>query len=207
MTRPRAVATWVVATVAIVLASACSQKPSPEAAALVGVVRGAQTAELNLETVPAGYHGPGTSAELVQPALDHVQTELAKYYVGALLARKAAQCQNGIRGMAEGGGGGRDLDVHLVKDGGTWKIDQEHSSSRRVEVPKRKADSALARSLCARRDLRRSDQRPDLLFPTRLVGCAHTRHELVITRAAGCDRRGQRFVRTNLAARARLVHG
>jgi hypothetical protein len=176
MTGPRAVATWVAATVAIVLATACSQKPSPEAAALVGVVRGAQTAELNLETVPAGYQGPGTSGELVQPELDHVQTELAKYYVGALLARKVAQYQNGIRGMAEGGGGGRvggvrrldlrdvqvsggsatvraevtvwfksaqfwyqsvsiqpeatnviDLDVHLVKDGGSWKIDKEHS--------------------------------------------------------------------------------
>lgn len=181
MTRPRAVAALVAATVAIVLATAWSEKASPEAAALADVIRGAETAELNLETVPAGYHGPGSSAELMQPVLDHVPTELAKYYVGTLLARKVTQHQNGIRQMAEAGGGGRiggvktlalrivrvsgataiisaevtvwfrsaqfwyqpitsqaetsqpaetnviDLDLHLVKDGGTWKIDQEHS--------------------------------------------------------------------------------
>jgi hypothetical protein len=177
MTRPRAVAAWVAASVAIVLATAWSEKPSPDAAALADAIRGAQTAELNLETVPVGYHGPGSSAELMQPVLDHVPTELAKYYVGTLLARKVTQHQNGIRQMAEAGGGGRriggvktlalrvvwvsgataivsaevtvwfktaqswnqpvssqpaetnviDLDLHLVKDGGTWKIDQEHS--------------------------------------------------------------------------------
>jgi len=175
MTRPRAVATWVAATLAIMLASACSGRTSPEAAALADVIRGAQTAELNLETVPAGYRGPSSSAELMQPVLDHVPTELAKYYVGTLLARKVTQHRNGIRQMAEAGGGGRiggvktlalrvvwvsgatasvsaevtvwfksaqfwnqpvssqpaetnviDLDLHLVNDGRTWKIDQEH---------------------------------------------------------------------------------
>jgi hypothetical protein len=170
-------ATWVAATVAMVLASASSGRPSPEEPALADVIRGAQTAELNLETVPAGYHGPSSSAEVLQPALDHVQRELTKYYVGTVLARKVTQHQNGIRQMAEAGGGGHiggvktlalrdvrvsgatasvsaevtvwfksaqfwyqpipsqaepaetnviDLDLHLVKDGGTWKIDQEH---------------------------------------------------------------------------------
>ncbi|HXM53526.1 MAG TPA: hypothetical protein VN913_09630 [Candidatus Binatus sp.] len=176
MTRPRPVATWVAATLVIMLGSACSGRPSPEAAALADVIRGAQTAELNLETVPAGYHGPGSSAESIQPVLDQVPTQLTKYYVGTLLAGKVTQHQNGIRQMAAGGGGGRiggvktlalrdvrvssatatvsaevtvwfktaqfwnqpvssqpaetnviDLDLHLVRDGGTWKIDQEHS--------------------------------------------------------------------------------
>ena len=179
MTGPPAVASWVAATVAIVLASACTGRPSPEEAALADVIRGAQTAELNLEIVPAGYLGPGSSTELMQPVLDHVPTELTKYYVGTLLARKVTQQQNAIRQMAEAGGGGRiggvktlalkdvrvsgatasvraevtvwfrsaqfwyqsitsqavtsqpaetnviDLDLHLVKDGGSWKIDQE----------------------------------------------------------------------------------
>jgi hypothetical protein len=176
MSGPRAVATWVAATVAIVLVTACSEKPTPEAAALADVIRGAQTAELNLETVPAGYHGPGSSAESMQPVLVQVPTQLAKYYVGALLARKVTQHQKGIGQMAAAGGGGRiggvktlalkdirvsdatatvraevtvwfksaqfwdqpvssqpaetnviDLDLHLVKDGGIWKIDQELS--------------------------------------------------------------------------------
>jgi hypothetical protein len=180
MTGSRAVAIWVAATVAMVLASASSGRPSPEEPALAEVIRGAQTAELNLETVPAGYHGPGSSAEVLQPVLDNVPPELMKYYVGTLLARKVTQHQNGIRQIAEAGGGGRiggvrtlalrdvrvsgasasvsaevtvwfksaqfwyqpitsqaetsqpaetnviDLDLHLVKDGGSWKIDQEH---------------------------------------------------------------------------------
>jgi len=177
MTGPRAVATWVAATVAIVLATTYSERPSPEPAAIADAIRGAETAELNLETVPAGYHGPGSSAELMRPLLDRVPTELAKYYAGTLLTRKVTQHQNGIRQMADAGGGGRiggvktlalrivwvsgataiisaevtvwfksaqfwyqpitsqaqpaetnviDLDLHLVKDRGTWKIDQEH---------------------------------------------------------------------------------
>jgi len=126
-------------------------------AALANVVRGAQTAELNLD-------------------VDQVQTELAKYYVGTLLARKVTQHQDAIRGMAEAGAGGRiggvraldlkdvqvsgatakvraevtvwfknaqvwdqsvtsrpeatniiDLDLQLIKDAGTWKIDREDS--------------------------------------------------------------------------------
>jgi hypothetical protein len=180
MTGSRAAAIWVAATAAMVLASASSGRPSPEEPALADVIRGAQTAELNLETVSAGYQGPGSSAEVLQPVLDNVPTELMKYYVGTLLARKVTQHQNGIRQMAEAGGGGRiggvrtlalrdvrvsgatasvsaevtvwfksaqfwyqpiasqavtsqptetnviDLDLHLVKEGGTWKIDQEH---------------------------------------------------------------------------------
>jgi hypothetical protein len=90
------------ATMAIVL-TACGGKPPPEASALADAIRGAQIAELNLEVVPAGYNGPGSSAELIQPALDHVQTELAKYYVGSLLARKVTQHQDGTRGMAKAG--------------------------------------------------------------------------------------------------------
>jgi hypothetical protein len=43
----------------------------------------------------------------MQPVLDHVQTELARYYVGTLLARKVAEHQGGIRAIAEAGGGGR----------------------------------------------------------------------------------------------------
>jgi hypothetical protein len=81
--------------------------PSAESAAVADVIRGAQTAELNLDTVPAGYQGPGGSAEVMQPVLDHVQTELARYYVGTLLARKVAEHQGGIRAIAEAGGGGR----------------------------------------------------------------------------------------------------
>jgi hypothetical protein len=156
--------------------TACGGKPPPEASALADAIRGAQIAELNLEVVPAGYNGPGSSASTIQPVLDLVPTELGKYYVGALLARKVTQYQDGIRGMAQAGAGGRvggvrtltlkdvqvsgatakvsaevtvwfktaqfwdqsvtsrpeatnviDLDLHLVKDGGTWKIDQEHS--------------------------------------------------------------------------------
>jgi hypothetical protein len=146
------------ATVLIVLATACGPAPSPESAAITDVIRGAQTAELNV----------GTASD--------VQTELAKYYVGTLLARKVTQYQIGIRGKVQAGAGDRiggvkkldlkdiqvsggtanvkaevtvwfktaqfreqpvtsqpaftnviDLDLHLVKDGGTWKIDQEHS--------------------------------------------------------------------------------
>jgi hypothetical protein len=153
MAGPRAVAVWAAATVAILLAAACGGKPSPEAAAFSDVIRGSQTAELNLDGQP----------------------ELAKYYVATLLARKVAEHQDGLRRMAEAGAGGRvggvrtltlkdvqvsgetanvsaevtvwfktaqfsyqsvtsrpevtniiDLDLHLVKDGGTWKIDQEH---------------------------------------------------------------------------------
>jgi hypothetical protein len=166
---------WVAATAGIGLAAACGERPSPEEAALASVIRGAQTAELNLVVVPAGYQGPGSSAEVMQPVLDRIQTELAKYYVGSLLASKVTQYQDGIRGMARAGAGARvggvrrltlkdvqvsgataqvsaevtvwfksaqfwyqsvtgrpeatnviDLDLHLVKDGGTWKIDQEH---------------------------------------------------------------------------------
>ena len=176
MAGSRAVALWVAAAAAILLASACGQRASPEEVALASVIRGAQTAELNLEVVPSGYNGPGSSADVIQPVLDRVQTELATYYVGALLARKVTQYQDAIRGMAKAGAGGRmggvraldlkdvqvsgetakvraevtvwfktaqvwdqsvtsrpeatniiDLDLHLVKDGGSWKIDQEQS--------------------------------------------------------------------------------
>jgi hypothetical protein len=176
MTGPSAVAIWVAATVAIVLATACGERQSPEAVALADVIRGAETAELNLGIVPAGYRGPGSSPALMQPVLDDVPTALRKYYVGTLLARKVTHYQDDIRGRAEAGGGGRiggvktldlrdvrvsgtsanvkaevtvwfntaqfwyqpvpsqpraatntiDLDLHLVKDGGAWKIDEEH---------------------------------------------------------------------------------
>jgi hypothetical protein len=180
MTGPRpaarsVVAASVAATVVILLATACRQPPSAESAALTGVIRGAQTAELNLDSVRAGYQGPGSSPNVMQPVLDHVQTELAKYYVGTLLTRKVTEHQEGIRAMAKSGGGGRiggvraldlkdvrvsdqtanakaevtlwftsaqfwyqpvtsrpaatnviDLDLHLVRDAGGWKIDQEH---------------------------------------------------------------------------------
>lgn len=154
----RAVASWVAGILVIVLATACGPSPSPESAALATVIRGAQTAELNVDTM-----------------LD-LQAELAKYYVGTLLARKVTQYQNAINAKVQAGGGDRiggvkkldlkdvkvsgatanlkaevtvwfksaqfrdqpvisqpaftnviDLDLHLVKDGGTWKIDQEHS--------------------------------------------------------------------------------
>jgi hypothetical protein len=175
MAGARALVPWAAATVAIALAG-CGGKLSPDASALADVIRGAQTAELNVEVLPAGYYGPGSSAELIQPALDHVQTELTKYYVGSLLARKVTQYQEAIRGMAKAGGGGRiggvraldlkdvqvsgatakvraevtvwfktaqvwdqsvasrpeatniiDLDLQLIKDGGTWKIVREDS--------------------------------------------------------------------------------
>ncbi len=131
MTGPRAPAPLVAATVATVLATACGGSQSPEASALADAVRGAQTAELNVEVVPAGYHGPGSSAELIQPALDHVQTELAKYYVGSLLARKVTQHQDAIRGMAQVGAGGRiggvrALDLKDVQvSGATAKVRAE----------------------------------------------------------------------------------
>jgi hypothetical protein len=157
MTRPTAVATFIAAAVVSVLATACGQPPSAESAALADVIRGAQTAELNLE------------------AVDQVQTDLAKYYVGTLLTRKATEHQSTIRATAKAGGGERiggvmaldvkdvqvsgqtakvraevtlwfktaqfwyqpvasrpvatnivDLDLHLVRDAGGWKIDQEH---------------------------------------------------------------------------------
>ena len=175
MTPCRPLTKWVAAAVVIGLASACGQRPSPEEAALASVIRGAQTAELNLVVVPAGYHGPESSADVIQPVLDRVKTELAKYYVGSLLASKVTQYQDGVRGMAQAGAGARvggvrrltltdvqvsgatakvsaevtvwfktaqfwnqsvtgrpeatnviDLDLHLVKDGDSWKIDQEH---------------------------------------------------------------------------------
>jgi hypothetical protein len=170
-----AVATWLAATLAIALASACSERPSPQVAALADVIRGAQTAELKLQTLPDGYNGPGSSSELMRPLLDDGQTELAKYYVGTLLTRKVAEYQRDVGAMFSAGGGGRvggvktlslsniqvngttakvsaevtvwfktaqfwyqspttrmpetniiDLELHLVKDGGSWKIDQEH---------------------------------------------------------------------------------
>lgn len=153
MSDPRAIATWVAATAAIVLSTGCGEQPSPETAAIAAVIRGAQTAQLNPETA---------------------RTELTRYYVGTLLDRKVTELQGGIRQTAEVGGGGRvggvktldlrnvrvsgnsanvkaevtvwfktaqfwyqpvtnqpqmtniiDLDLHLVKDGSTWKIDQE----------------------------------------------------------------------------------
>lgn len=176
VTGPSAVATWVAATVVVGLVTACGEQPSPESAAIADVIRGAQTAELNLDVVPTGYDGPGSSVAVMQPVLDHVRTELAKYYLGSLLARKVSQYQNEIRQMAKAGGGGRvggiktldlknvevsngtanvsaevtvwfksaqfwyqpvgsrpaatnviDLDLHMVKAGGTWKIDREDS--------------------------------------------------------------------------------
>lgn len=157
MTRPRAVAPFLAGIVVSTLATACGQPPSPESAALADVIRGAQTAQLNLDTV------------------DQVQTELGKYYVGTLLVRKVTERQDEVRAMAQAGGGGRiggvkaldmrdvqvsgqtanvsaevtlwfktaqfwyqpvagrpaatnvvDLDLHLVRDAGGWKIDQEH---------------------------------------------------------------------------------
>jgi len=95
--------------------------PSAESVALADLILRAETAELNLESLPVGYQGPGSSAETVRPALDHVQTELARYYVGTLLAQKVAEHEGGIRGLAEAGGGNRiggvkalDLrDVHV----------------------------------------------------------------------------------------------
>jgi hypothetical protein len=156
MNRRAAVATFIAGAVMSVLATACGQPPSAESAALADVIRDAQTAELNLETV------------------DQVQTELAKYYVGTLLTRKVTEHQDAIRATANAGGGARiggvkgldlkdvrvsgqtakvraqvtlwfktaqfsyqpvasqpaatnvvDLDLHLVRDAGGWKIDQE----------------------------------------------------------------------------------
>lgn len=107
MTGPRTVAILFVAIAVGVLATACVKPPSAESAALADVIRGAQTAELNLDTVPAGYQGPSSPAEVMQPVLDHVQTELARYYVGTLLASKVTLDQEGIRQMAKAGGGGR----------------------------------------------------------------------------------------------------
>jgi hypothetical protein len=147
-----------VATVVILLATACGQTASPESAAIADVIRGGQTAELNLATV------------------DQVQATLAKYYAGTLLAQKVTQHQNSILATEKAGGGGRvggvktldfkdvqvdggtarvratvkvwfktaqfrdqpvasqpeatnvlDLDLHLIKEGGSWKIDQETS--------------------------------------------------------------------------------
>jgi hypothetical protein len=149
--------------------------PSAESVALADLIRRAQTAELNLDRLPVGYRGPGSSAETVRPALDHVQTELARYYVGTLLAQKVAEHEGGIRAIAQAGGGNRigdvkaldlkdvqvsgqtakvraevtlwfktaqfwyqpvtsqpaetnivDLDLHVVRDAGGWKIDEEH---------------------------------------------------------------------------------
>src|SRR5256886_17321396 len=119
-----------------------------------------------------------------------MQTEVANYYVGYLIARKVYQDQDANRGKAEAGAGGRiggvraldlkdvqvsgatakvraevtvwfknaqvwdqsvtsrpeatniiDLDLQLIKDGGSWKIDQEDCTSRQVEGPD--AGSAL----------------------------------------------------------------
>ena len=158
MTAPRTAAPWVAAIALIVLTTACSQKPSPESTALADVIRGAQTAELNVDTAP------------------DIQAALEKYYTGPLLSRKAIQYQTATRAKADAGGGDRiggvktldlksvqvtgatatvsaevtvwfktaqfhyqsassqptetniiDLDLHLIKDGGVWKIDQEHS--------------------------------------------------------------------------------
>jgi hypothetical protein len=149
--------------------------PSAESVALADVIRRAESAELSFESLPVGYRGPGSSAETVRPALDDVQTELARYYVGTLLARKVAEHEGGIQALAEAGGGDRiggvktldvkdvhvsgqaarvrarvtlwfktaqfwyqpvtsqpaetnivDLDLHLVRDAGGWKIDEEH---------------------------------------------------------------------------------
>src|SRR2546428_13077996 len=87
MTVPRAGALLAAATVIIVLATACGQKPSPESAALADVIRGARTAALNVDTLP------------------DIQAGLAKYYSGLLLARKATQDQTPIRPIRDAGGG------------------------------------------------------------------------------------------------------
>src|SRR5256885_10633560 len=89
MTAPRTAARWVAAVALIVLATACGQKLPPESVALVDVIRGAQTAELNLDSAP------------------DIQAELAKYYSGPLLARKATQYQTAIRAIRDAGGGER----------------------------------------------------------------------------------------------------
>jgi hypothetical protein len=146
------------ATVTMALAAGCGPSPSPESAELATVIRGAQSAELNVDT------------------MRDLQAELARYYVGTLLARKVTQYQNAINAKFQAGAGDRiggvrkldlkdvqisgatanvkaevtvwfktaqfrdqpvtsrpastnviDLDLHLIKEGGTWRIDQERS--------------------------------------------------------------------------------
>jgi hypothetical protein len=152
MTGPRAVAPWVAATVAIVL-TACGGKPSPEASALANVIRGAQAAELNLDgrTELAKYYvGPLLVRKVAQHQdgirrmaeagaggrvggvrkldLKNVQVSGATAKVSAEVTVWFKTAQFWYQSVTSRPEATNviDLDLHLLKDGGTWKIDQEH---------------------------------------------------------------------------------
>jgi hypothetical protein len=161
-----------VAALLLTMLAACG--PPAESRALSDVIRGAQTAELNLANPPSHYHIDGVGADALQPMLDHAQAELSKYYAGDLLRQKISTHQDGIRGLLAAKAGGRvggvsaidlqdvrvsgrtaqvkarvtvwfktaqfwwqdpssrpsatnvmDLDLHLIRADGAWKIDRE----------------------------------------------------------------------------------
>jgi len=101
----------VVALLCTILA-ACGQPA--ESRALSDVIRGAQTAELSVTNPPSQYHAAGVASDVLQPMLDHAQTELSKYYVGDLLRQKIAGKRGEIRDMLSAKAGGSVGGVSLV---------------------------------------------------------------------------------------------
>ena len=147
---------------------------SVESRTFADIIRGAQSAELNVTKPPAQYLSNGVAD--LQPLLDRTLAELSRYYAGDLLAQTVSRYQAEIRSVLSTKSGGRvggvtsvelkdvtlsgrtarvkarvtvwfktaqfwwqdpgarpsasnvmDLDLHLVQDGGRWKIDQEIS--------------------------------------------------------------------------------
>ena len=64
-----------VALAAVLLPAGCGD--STQSKALADVVRGAQTARLNVEEFPASYRVDGNAGEVMQPLLDRVEAAWA----------------------------------------------------------------------------------------------------------------------------------
>jgi hypothetical protein len=158
----------------VLLSCLTSCSPSAQSRSFADVIRDAQSAELNVTDPPARYLADGVGADLLQPMLNRMETELSKYYAGDLLAQKISEHQGEIRAMLSARAGGRvggvssvdlvdvqmsgrtarvkarvsvwfktaqfwsqdprtrpsatnvmDLDLHLIQNGGRWKIDEE----------------------------------------------------------------------------------
>lgn len=71
------------------------------------VIRGAETAFLNLDDFPPSYRQNGNHDAVLHPMLDRVETSLGRYYSGELLRKRVQEEQEGRRGIFAGGGGGR----------------------------------------------------------------------------------------------------
>ena len=79
----------------------------PQSKALADVVRGEQTARLNVDDFPVSYRHDGNAAVILQPMLDRVAASFARYDSEPLLTRRVAEEQQGLRQVLDARGGGR----------------------------------------------------------------------------------------------------